>query len=144
MTMACSVDADRPTGAMTREELILSAMPRATLWIRRAIPYWEKTPYADDLLQDACVAIVEAANRYVPERGAWYPYASVAVRNACLDRVTWERGAVHVPRYVYRRAMQTPSERDWLLGRDIARRAGRRRQDYARDSCRWPPCRLGG
>lgn len=62
------------------------------------------------------MAITEAADRYVPERGEWYSYACISVRNACLDRVRWERGAVHVPRYMYVRALENPRERDWLLG----------------------------
>lgn len=101
---------------MTRDELIQSAMPQATRWIHWAVPNWRRRHYADDLLQDAYMAITEAADRYIPERGEWYSYACIAVRNACLDRVRWERGAVHVPRYIYIRALGNSSERDWLLG----------------------------
>lgn len=100
---------------MTREELILSAMPYVPRWIRRMIPNWRNLRYADDLVQDAYAAIVEAAGRYNPQRGAWLAYASVSVRNACVDRITWERGAVHMPRSVYNRAMNTPDERERLL-----------------------------
>lgn len=100
---------------MTQEELVLSAMPCVPRWLRRVIPDWRNLWYADDLVQDAYVAIVEAAGRYNPHRGTWLAYASVSVRNACVDRITWERGAVHVPRNICSRAMSTPGEREWLL-----------------------------
>lgn len=122
MTMACSIEIDKPIEAMTRDELILSAMSYAPMWIHRVMPGWRRLRYADDLLQDAYVAICDAATRYDPSRGSWKGYAAQATHNACVNRLNWERG---INRHVYRRIADTPEQpRRWesldaLVGRNI-------------------------
>lgn len=105
---------------MTRDELVLSAMPYVPRWICRTIPNWRRLHYADDLLQDAYVAICSAAMRYNPGRGSWKGYAAQATHNACVNRLNWERG---INGHIYRRIADTPEQlRRWesldaLVGR---------------------------
>lgn len=69
----------------TLDHLILQGQPIVGYFVRKWAPRLNSPSHRDQMESDAYLALFKAAQRYKPERGGFFGYASQCVNGACID-----------------------------------------------------------
>ncbi len=83
---------DLENSTYNNDELLLAVLPQIDCIARQlAASYPQLMVTADDLRQEGCLALINAADRYNPIIGRFSTYASVVAQNAMLNVIRREK-----------------------------------------------------